>query len=215
MKLYYFVDKEGVRQGPLPLEDLQSYEITPNTKVWSKGMKNWQKAKDIPDFQHFFNHEPEVCQEQEKPDTKVAGKNLLHSAIAIQYGVSIDQETTDFIKDNCNSKLQIVKHIKDKYNIGLAEAKEITDEIFESGQVKIPATDNIPTNVPILNEATIAKKIDQNDKPSIILCILSILFPVVGIILYFTKKKTSPNSARTYLIVAVLTILVALMSNIL
>ena len=54
MKFYYFVDKERVRQGPLPIEDLQSYEITPNTLVWCKGMKKWSKAKDVEELAHLF-----------------------------------------------------------------------------------------------------------------------------------------------------------------
>ena len=54
MKFYYFVDKERVRKGPLPIEDLQSYEITPNTLVWCKGMKKWSKAKDVEELAHLF-----------------------------------------------------------------------------------------------------------------------------------------------------------------
>ncbi len=30
MTFYYLVDKEGVRQGPLPLEDLRAYDISYN-----------------------------------------------------------------------------------------------------------------------------------------------------------------------------------------
>ena len=47
MKFYYFVDKEGVRQGPLPLDDLSAYDISPTTLVWTKGMdmEKWLKAK--------------------------------------------------------------------------------------------------------------------------------------------------------------------------
>ena len=54
MKFYYFIDKERVRQGPLPIEDLQSYEITPNTLVWCKGMKKWSKANDVEELAHLF-----------------------------------------------------------------------------------------------------------------------------------------------------------------
>ena len=37
------------------------------------------------------------------------------------------------------------------------------------------------------------------DKAGIGLIILSILFPIVGIILYFVKKDDEPNAAKTYL----------------
>lgn len=41
MKFYYFLDKEGVRQGPLPLDNLSAYDISPTTLVWTKGMEKW------------------------------------------------------------------------------------------------------------------------------------------------------------------------------
>ena len=54
MKFYYFVDKEGVRQGPLPLDDLSTYDISPTTLVWTKGMEKWLKAKDVDDFRDIL-----------------------------------------------------------------------------------------------------------------------------------------------------------------
>ena len=56
MKFYYFVDKEGVRQGPLPLDDLSAYDISPTTLVWTKGMEKWMKAKDVADFSDILLH---------------------------------------------------------------------------------------------------------------------------------------------------------------
>lgn len=56
MKFYYIVDKEGVRQGPLPLEDLSAYNISPATLVWTKGMEKWKKAKDVADFHNILSH---------------------------------------------------------------------------------------------------------------------------------------------------------------
>lgn len=70
MAFYYFVDKEGVRQGPLPLEDLQSHDITPNTLVWCRGMKNWCRAKNVEELNSLFTpSEPEPTpSEPEKED---------------------------------------------------------------------------------------------------------------------------------------------------
>lgn len=227
MKLYYFVDKEKVRQGPLPLEDLRSYEITPQTLVWSKGMKNWQKAKDIPDFQGFFDRTPAdgaspAESAANDPQTE-SGQPLLHASLAAKYGVTIDRETSDFIRDNSASKLQIVKHIKDKYQIGLAEAKAITDEIFESGQIRTPAPDAAPAPAP---DDTPSSSIDrsrpdptpvqnsvQEDKASIGLLILCFFIPIVGVILYFVKKDKYPNSAKAYLFSAMISILIYIILN--
>lgn len=227
MKLYYFVDKEKVRQGPLPLEDLQSYEITPQTLVWSKGMKNWQKAKDLPDFQGFFDRTPANGASPAKsvandPQTE-SGQPLLHASLAAKYGVTIDRETSDFIRDNSAGKLQIVKHIKDKYQIGLAEAKAITDEIFESGQIRTPVPDNAPAPDPddtpgsgidrSRPDPTPAQNSVPEDKASIGLIILCFFIPIAGGILYFVKKDKYPNSAKAYLFSAITSILIYIMLN--
>lgn len=54
MKLYYFVDKDKNRKGPLPAEDLLSYNLTPDTLVYCKGMQGWTKAKYVPELAFFF-----------------------------------------------------------------------------------------------------------------------------------------------------------------
>ena len=54
MKLYYFIDKNKKRQGPLPIEDLQAYGITPDTLFFCKGMQGWTKAKDVEELTFLF-----------------------------------------------------------------------------------------------------------------------------------------------------------------
>ena len=55
MKQYYYVDKGGIRQGPFPLEEMPSSEITPETLVWCKGMEKWLKAIAVEDFQQLLS----------------------------------------------------------------------------------------------------------------------------------------------------------------
>lgn len=43
------------------------------------------------------------------------------------------------------------------------------------------------------------KKENENDKPNTGLNILSLLFPIVGIILYFVWKKETPKKAKSIL----------------
>ena len=60
MKYFYFVNKEGVRQGPMPLDELVAQGITPDTLVWCKGMANWQKAKTVDEVMDLLkSNEPE------------------------------------------------------------------------------------------------------------------------------------------------------------
>ena len=39
----------------------------------------------------------------------------------------------------------------------------------------------------------------MEDKANIALAIVSFLIPIVGLIMFFVKKKESPNAAQTYL----------------
>lgn len=49
-KQFYYIDPQGVRQGPLPLSSIPREHITPTTKVWCKGMDTWEDACKVPDF---------------------------------------------------------------------------------------------------------------------------------------------------------------------
>ena len=40
---------------------------------------------------------------------------------------------------------------------------------------------------------------DEDDSAGIIMKILCFLFPIIGFILYFVKKKNYPNSAKSYI----------------
>lgn len=53
-KQYYYIDPQGVRQGPLPLSSIPRELITPTTKVWTKGMDAWTDAIKVPDFAPFW-----------------------------------------------------------------------------------------------------------------------------------------------------------------
>ena len=48
--MWYFVDKNGQKQGPVSPEDIQSLidadSITPNTLVWKSGMNSWSVMTD-------------------------------------------------------------------------------------------------------------------------------------------------------------------------
>ena len=54
MDLFYFIDKDNVRQGPVPENDLVNCNITPETLVWCKGMTNWVPAKNVEKLRFLF-----------------------------------------------------------------------------------------------------------------------------------------------------------------
>ena len=115
MKFYYYISKEGVRQGPFPLDNLTSNDISQNTFVWCKGMEKWQRAKDVQDFAKIFINQSErelkaeVNQDNSKDlENNIKGKkNLLQSELTSQMGIKIDKETSDYIKRNAHAKTPI------------------------------------------------------------------------------------------------------------
>lgn len=66
-KQYYYVDPQGVRQGPLPLSSIPREQITPTTKVWCKGMDTWEDAGNVPDFAPLLAQP--IANEPQQPPT--------------------------------------------------------------------------------------------------------------------------------------------------
>ena len=70
-----------------------------------------------------------------------------------------------------------------------------------------PSTDSdVYLSFDRVSGSLLANKYDDTnsiDKPSIGLDIVSFIFPIVGLILYFVKKEKFPQSAKSYLICAI------------
>lgn len=77
----YYIKKDGLDIGPMPLEDLKKNVIYPYTLIWNETWENWQKAEDVPELitslrkpppkiiqgeQTFSNKEP--IKKEEKPN---------------------------------------------------------------------------------------------------------------------------------------------------
>lgn len=52
MKYYAMID--GEQRGPFLLEELPLANVRPDTYVWCKGMKDWQRAEDVADICRFY-----------------------------------------------------------------------------------------------------------------------------------------------------------------
>ncbi|MBD5283154.1 MAG: DUF4339 domain-containing protein [Bacteroides sp.] len=50
----YFAMINGERKGPYTLDELAEAGVTPETYVWSKGMKDWEKAEEVADICRYF-----------------------------------------------------------------------------------------------------------------------------------------------------------------
>ena len=54
MKVYYYVDKNRTRQGPILVNDLVMFDVSPNTLVWCKGMDKWKHAEEVEELAFLF-----------------------------------------------------------------------------------------------------------------------------------------------------------------
>ncbi|WP_295216675.1 hypothetical protein [Ruminococcus sp.] len=54
----------------------------------------------------------------------------------------------------------------------------------------------------------------MEDRANVGLVIVSVLFPIVGLILFFVKKKETPKAAKAYIIAAAISFVVCLLINI-
>ena len=50
----YFIAIDGQPKGPLKIDELVNYGISPETLVWKQGLANWKQAKEFEELQFLF-----------------------------------------------------------------------------------------------------------------------------------------------------------------
>ena len=51
---YFYLDSVGQQKGPIGINELGRFDITPTTMVWKQGLAEWVQAKTLPEFQAYF-----------------------------------------------------------------------------------------------------------------------------------------------------------------
>ncbi len=52
----FWIRINGVQEGPMEVEQMKQYNITPTTYVWCAGMKDWTYAKDVEVLEEVLLH---------------------------------------------------------------------------------------------------------------------------------------------------------------
>lgn len=55
-KKFYYLDKKE-QKGPFTVNELKTFDLLPNTLVWTDEFENWKQLKDVEEF-HFFSKTP-------------------------------------------------------------------------------------------------------------------------------------------------------------
>lgn len=64
MEFYIIYEEEN--HGPMPVEQLSDYGLTPESRVWSAGWANWKNAGDVPEIQEYLQRRQQQLIEEEK-----------------------------------------------------------------------------------------------------------------------------------------------------
>ena len=56
----FWIRVNGLQEGPMDIDQLKEYNITPTTYVWCAGMKDWAYARDVVDLQDLFTDYVEI-----------------------------------------------------------------------------------------------------------------------------------------------------------
>lgn len=64
----FWIRVNGLQEGPMDINQLKDYNITPTTYVWCAGMKDWAYARDVVDLQELFTDYVETDAPAEEPE---------------------------------------------------------------------------------------------------------------------------------------------------
>ena len=54
MKLYFYIDNNGIKRGPIQASLLKKHGVGASTYVWSEGMSYWAEAAKVPELRAMF-----------------------------------------------------------------------------------------------------------------------------------------------------------------
>jgi hypothetical protein len=98
MKEYFFL-KGKDQNGPFTVEQLVNKKLTNDTLIWTEGMDNWQKLKDIPDLMKLLK--PKSVP---PPPPIIMDENIIKTEVSGQLKVTTDKTP--------NSTLEAIKPSK-------------------------------------------------------------------------------------------------------
>ncbi len=52
--MQYYIIQNGLQKGPYSLEELRMLNVTPETEVWTEGLTNWTKARNVASLAPLF-----------------------------------------------------------------------------------------------------------------------------------------------------------------
>ena len=67
----FWIRINGVQEGPMEIDQMKQYEVTPTTYVWCAGMKDWAYARDVEVLAEVLDYRQSVANAEQKTEEDV------------------------------------------------------------------------------------------------------------------------------------------------
>lgn len=136
----FWIRINGRQEGPMEIEQMKEFNITPTTYVWCAGMKDWAYARDVEDLK-------EVLLQSENVNTPEPAEPTIEENNDVEPSVEIANEVAKSIEENNN---EAQDEVVDDVEIIEAEQEETTiqpEKPAEEVETKLELPPCPPTNL--------------------------------------------------------------------
>ena len=121
MDLYYFIQKNGTKQGPFKLSELNLQTIYSDELIWRSDNDQWKKASEFEELHDILINKPPLTPTEER--NKSFNNNFLRKflpfACGIYFFISLLLSVTSFIISTNDWNEEISKYlIKEDFRQG-------------------------------------------------------------------------------------------------
>lgn len=67
----FWIRINGVQEGPMEIDQMKQYEVTPTTYVWCAGMKDWAYARDVEVLAEVLDYRQSVANAEQKTEEDI------------------------------------------------------------------------------------------------------------------------------------------------
>lgn len=142
----FWIRINGLQEGPMEIDQMKDYNITPTTYVWCAGMKDWAYARDVEDLK-------DVISTRDNGNTENTGNTPNPDPQTAQEGSEQEGLEQKEPQDNAEESPSAEKENAEPANAELASEEPATEEkpASEPSQQAAPASTIVtpqPTSAP-------------------------------------------------------------------
>ena len=142
----FWIRINGLQEGPMEIDQMKQYNITPSTFVWCAGMKDWAYARDVEDLKEVLAQ----CASENAPSAPASETNEVVADVAdSQTEANSDNNTIDEVKDTIEVETEQIEEATEVEDIKptiestpAAEEEEVaTQEVASAEPVVQPVVE--------------------------------------------------------------------------